>query len=147
MEELQNPISRRRMLKRVGAGAAIAWSAPILSSLRTPAFAQAYPTRCQGGPGTGCAVGGDHCGGQVDCGEGCSCLATSAGDCFCHQFVSCGNAGVTACTSDADCGPSQTNPRGEGWRCASSCCGTNLCHPPCGAEGVATARGAGTSGG
>jgi hypothetical protein len=36
-------ISRRAMLKRIGAGAAIAWSAPVLSSFRTPAFAQ-YPT-------------------------------------------------------------------------------------------------------
>ncbi|MGH2557363.1 MAG: CHRD domain-containing protein [Actinomycetota bacterium] len=33
-------ISRRRMLKRVGAGAAVAWTAPILMSVRVPAFAQ-----------------------------------------------------------------------------------------------------------
>lgn len=33
-------ISRRTMLKRLGAGAAVAWSVPVLTSLRTPAFAQ-----------------------------------------------------------------------------------------------------------
>jgi hypothetical protein len=32
-------ISRRRMLKRIGAGAAVAWTAPVLTSIRTPAFA------------------------------------------------------------------------------------------------------------
>jgi hypothetical protein len=39
-------VSRRAMLKRIGAGAAVAWSAPVITSIRTPAFAQ-YP-------GTGC---------------------------------------------------------------------------------------------
>jgi CHRD domain-containing protein len=37
-------VSRRRMLKRIGAGAAVAWTAPILTSVRTPAFAQASPS-------------------------------------------------------------------------------------------------------
>ena len=138
MEELQNPISRRRMLKRVGAGAAIAWSAPILSSLRTPAFAQAYPDRC----GQECPA----CVGQLPCGEGCTCIPAAAGGCFCHDIVLCNNPGITACTTDADCAPSQAVGRGAGWRCASSCCGNNLCHPPCGsaqAPGAAAAAGAG----
>jgi hypothetical protein len=44
-EDLQGAggISRRRMLKRIGAGAAVAWTAPIITSVRTPAWAQ-YPT-------------------------------------------------------------------------------------------------------
>jgi hypothetical protein len=33
-------IPRRKALKRLGAGAALAWTAPILTSLRVPAFAQ-----------------------------------------------------------------------------------------------------------
>jgi Cu/Zn superoxide dismutase len=36
-------ISRRRMLKRVGAGVAVAWTAPILTSVRVPAYAQVSP--------------------------------------------------------------------------------------------------------
>jgi hypothetical protein len=37
--EPKDRVSRRRMLKRIGAGAAIAWTTPILTSIRTPAFA------------------------------------------------------------------------------------------------------------
>jgi hypothetical protein len=48
-------ISRRKMLKRIGAGAAVAWTAPILTSVQTPAFAQGYDGTCadailSGGP-------------------------------------------------------------------------------------------------
>lgn len=40
-------ISRRRMLKRMGAGVAVAWTAPILTSVRVPAYAQTTPTSCR----------------------------------------------------------------------------------------------------
>jgi CHRD domain-containing protein len=33
-------ISRRQMLQRIGAGAAVAWTAPVLMSVKSPAFAQ-----------------------------------------------------------------------------------------------------------
>jgi hypothetical protein len=52
-DEAQNRVSRRRMLKRIGTGAAVAWTAPVLTSIRTPAFAQGSPgpepceERCQ----------------------------------------------------------------------------------------------------
>jgi hypothetical protein len=36
-------ISRRRMLRRMGTGVAIAWTAPILTSVRVPAYAQVSP--------------------------------------------------------------------------------------------------------
>lgn len=36
-------ISRRRMLKRLGTGVAVAWTAPILTSVRVPAYAQVSP--------------------------------------------------------------------------------------------------------
>jgi CHRD domain len=44
-ESLENPldtnaISRRRLIKRIGAGAAVAWTAPVLLSIKVPAFAQ-----------------------------------------------------------------------------------------------------------
>jgi hypothetical protein len=41
-EGTRNEVSRRRMLERIAAGAAVGWSAPVLSSVPTPAFAQ-YP--------------------------------------------------------------------------------------------------------
>jgi len=42
----RNRVSRRRMLKRLGAGAAVAWTTPILTSAHTPAFA-ASPGPCR----------------------------------------------------------------------------------------------------
>jgi hypothetical protein len=38
--EIQDRVSRRRMIKRLGAATAVAWTAPLLSSRGTPAFAQ-----------------------------------------------------------------------------------------------------------
>ena len=38
-DEPRNRLSRRTILKRVGAGAAIAWTAPVIASVRVPAFA------------------------------------------------------------------------------------------------------------
>ena len=40
-------LSRRRMLKRLGTGVAVAWTAPILTSVRVPAYAQTTPGSCQ----------------------------------------------------------------------------------------------------
>jgi hypothetical protein len=131
-------LSRRRMLKRVGAGAAIAWSAPILSSLRTPAFAQAYPLRC-----TECA--GDFCTGQTICGDappfGCPCAQLVDGPgCFCYQDDFCSNR--ETCTESSDCPEGQT--------CVHTCCdavvGSPVCWSPCGAETTALA-GSGPRGG
>jgi len=41
-EELEGAggVSRRKMLQRIGAGVAVAWTAPIITSVRVPAFAQ-----------------------------------------------------------------------------------------------------------
>jgi hypothetical protein len=118
-------ISRRRMLKRIGAGAAVAWSAPILTSLQTPAFAQQrYCTQCAG----------DFCFGQTVCGTtpplGCPCAQPvgeeGTGVCFCYQDDFCANR--TLCASSADC------PAGE--TCVHSCCdaavGSAVCFAPCG---------------
>jgi hypothetical protein len=37
--QFEDKLSRRRLLKRIGAGAAVAWSAPVLTSFHAPAFA------------------------------------------------------------------------------------------------------------
>src|SRR5205807_7940304 len=77
-------VSRRTMLKGVGAGAAIAWSTPILSSLRTPAFARTntgvFPPCDPGETCAACNVA-QACMGNSNCncwlladGSGCSCL-------------------------------------------------------------------------
>jgi hypothetical protein len=98
-------ISRRRMLKRIGAGAAVAWSAPVLTSLRTPAFAQASPT-CA--PGSFCLSCGDPCpgetptcGGEGVCGDPlwCGCVTSLEGTNACLANV----YGARGCSSTSEC--------------------------------------------
>lgn len=91
-------ISRRTMLKRIGAGTAIAWSAPILTSLRTPAFAQ-YGEVCQ------------LCGcleepGAIVCGQ------AGGDDCVCARTS---DRARCVCVSNrvAPCGPEDTCPAGQ----------------------------------
>jgi hypothetical protein len=136
--EIQDRISRRRMIKRLGAATAVAWTAPVLSSLGTPAFAQAAScANCVpfGQPGD------THCAQQPDCGaeptgNPCSCLRVSqaqGGGCACHSCVFCDNPAVTPCGSQPGAGPCP-----PGWLCALSCCSDPVatddfvCLPACG---------------
>jgi hypothetical protein len=108
-------ISRRKMLKRIGAGAAIAWSAPVLTSIRTPAFAQSAP-------GEGC---GD-CGPLVPCGAGgtCGCFPSLPSR-ACH----CGELFSGACADFAKCNPDGSGcPAGTA--CVTTCCDQQFGEPP-----------------
>lgn len=119
-------ISRRKMLKRVGAGAAVAWSAPVLTSLRVPAYAQTAGLCPNGCADILCFSEQDFlCGGS----ETCICTKTTENECFCGEGIcSCGS--YPACSSSADCLPTE--------RCGLLCCTGDLrCLPPCG-----TCRGA-----
>jgi len=129
MDEIERPdgISRRRMLKRVGAGAAIAWAAPVLTSLQVPAFAQAVSSSCSegfvcGGPFTICSQ--DPLCACTTTTEGAACLGGN-----------CTGVGV-GCTSSAECEAlipgSRCQPAGTG------CCG-NQCIPACGSTGTGSA--------
>jgi hypothetical protein len=120
----ESRISRRRMLKRLGAGAAIAWSAPVLSSLRTPAFAQGYPRPCIACETNPCGVDP-----VAECGTGptgitCLCALTVTGGCQCFQPI---------CLTDVEqC--NVTNPTCPvGFACVTEgCCGVSFCAPLCG---------------
>ena len=113
----QDRISRRRLLKRIGGGAAIAWSTPILTSIRTPAFAQSG-FGCD--PGQSCSP----CPPVQPChgNDGCQCWMLSPDQgkaCWCGFFAQ----GCEAeCLSQAGCPP--------GFRCVQTCCG-QICVPPC----------------
>ena len=67
---------------------------------------------------------------QPDCGDGsswCTCLLTAdLMSCFCHEVIICSDPRVASCEDNSDCP--------EGWACTSSCCGVDLCHPPCGED-------------
>ena len=132
-EELENVttegISRRRMIKRIGAGAAIAWSAPILTSIRTPAFAQ-YTGRCRdtGCPGENfqpCTDNPPGCQtGACTAGLGCFKGDDTEGMCHCFQNIFC--SCVIACIDSSECGADQFCMENTG--CGSEgvclyCCG------------------------
>jgi hypothetical protein len=136
MEELEpkEGISRRKMMKRIGAGAAIAWTAPILTSIRTPAFAQtAGPAPCD--PGQVCAA----CGAAQACmgNAACNCWLTSGNVCACLNFVQfCGQ--TPPCPNgQADC-----DAAAPGDTCIQTCCGM-ICAPPCTGQKVARRGGSG----
>jgi len=96
IESPEAGISRRRMLKRIGAGAAVAWTAPILTSIRTPAFAQSPSCDC---PPFNCESG------QQLCENGCFCSPHhGGGPCVCWGGGLCSNQ-APICATDADCAP------------------------------------------
>src|SRR6266508_6361772 len=117
-------ISRRVVLKRIGAVSAVAWTTPILMSFRTPVFAQGSPP-----PGNCSPCEGDFCTGQTPCAAVCFCRqsapegGSSVGPCMCSCGGSCGT-----CDTFPQCpiGQSQCPPR---YICTHSCC-DELGYPP-----------------
>lgn len=125
----ENGVSRRDLLKRMAAGTAAAWVAPVVMSIPLPAYAQVISPRTS----CGCA--------EAPCGPGCFATDNTEGECFCWQNFPCTEADFPGCTTSADCLP--------GWSCEP--CGNchviygtpGACAPPCGtlvvlATGVAT---------
>jgi len=116
-EKAGNGISRRTLLKRVGAAGAIAWTTPVITSLRTPAFG-ASP-----GPHPECVEA--SCGNFVECtslNPDCICVNTDQGG-FCVP-------GSTACADLTDCPGGTSAECGPGEVCATdSCCGVGQCVP------------------
>lgn len=136
--EIQDRISRRRMIKRLGAATAVAWTAPVLSTLGSPAFAQQTPPiTCPDCVPLG-QPGDVHCANQPDCGaepsgNPCSCLRQRDNTCGCHSCVFCDNPAITPCGAQPGAGPCP-----PGWLCALSCCSDPaatddfVCVPACG---------------
>jgi hypothetical protein len=122
MEEDVSRISRRRLLRRLGLGTAVAALAPIVTSLGTEALAGNCPPCEEPCEWT--------CGGLLQqCGSGCGplgsayCSADIDGRCFCWEDSFCSE--LTSCASNSDCPP--------GYACIpGTCCGFNACFPGCG---------------
>src|SRR3989442_7962121 len=145
-DQAEHRISRRKMLKRIGAGAAVAWSSPVLTSIRTPAFAASGGGLCgpdQGCGGrcatlngsTGCLDAPSSSVGLCNCGLECFDGLTTEGVCQNFQNTFCGCC-VTPCTNSSDCPPGQQclcSQNGCGMSICLSCCGANCCFD-CGSE-------------
>jgi hypothetical protein len=120
-------ISRRKVLKRIGGGVAIAWTAPVLTSLRTPAFA-ATPTCPASGPCDVyvCNSLNPICGtsGNLPPIDNCICSKSEISGCFCWGDDFCLNR--PDCRADGSCD--------GGLVCVSNCCdvlGSKKCWAPC----------------
>jgi hypothetical protein len=94
-EPPESSVSRREMLKRLGVTTGVAWAAPVLSSIRTPAYAQAYPPgRCPDA-----VLAGDSTGTQPICVDddlevqlnGTTVFDDNSGVAECHQPISLGS--------------------------------------------------------
>jgi hypothetical protein len=110
-------VSRRRILKRVGIGAAAVWTAPLLFSA-SPASAHssggALCAKLAASKGlaacTPCPACNNRCGsGPVGC--GCACFVDIDGCCLCGEDFLCPGR---VCLSHADCPP--------GTKCSFTCC-------------------------
>jgi hypothetical protein len=128
-------ISRRRMLKRIGAGAAIAWSAPVLTSLRSPAFGQTTPPTGECDLSTGCNSNTcSACPFLESCQDNsnCQCWMASPDNgnvCVCKAFVAfCGDTPLCP-NGQQDC----TDAGVPDYCCVQTCCG-QLCAPQCGTQ-------------
>lgn len=83
-------VSRRTMLKRIGAVGAVAWVTPVISSLNTPAFADGVVS----GPGAPCDQPGTCFTGYTSCGtcgpiDGSFCWTDPSGAGFCAEDAYC----------------------------------------------------------
>ena len=128
MGESERPtsgLSRRSMLKRIGAAGAIAWATPVISSLNTPAHAATSFVTC-GHTCVHCESNRDLCGQAGELGD-CFCTPRAdGGDCFCGEEVFCSSS--HDCTTDSECGD-----LGSNWICSLVCgCSGQICIPQCG---------------
>src|SRR5947209_19928944 len=110
----ENKISRRSMLKKAGLVGAVAWSAPVLTSLATPAGAAPLrgSRKCTTQDRTGGTAACHFCTPPTCPGTQCGfCFPTTTGCCFCTNNFFCNN--VSNCTNRGQCPP--------GWECGYTC--------------------------
>lgn len=122
--------SRREVLKKLGIGAGVAWTAPVATGFLTQAAAAGTPaptTTDTTLPPPICDCSGNPCGttplNYCDAISGCLCATTNSGACQCFIPI-CVAPGAGPCTMDDDC-PS-------GYACVRECCGPPTCAPVCG---------------
>jgi hypothetical protein len=116
-------VTRGRLLKRAGVGAAALGAGSMLTASTAGASAPAS-TSCINLGGCSQNIVLSACGPVCNA---CGCGITTEGCCFCWENVFC--AGLPTCTASSQCPP--------GWNCvvvaASGCGGGSFCLPHCGA--------------
>lgn len=118
-------VSRARLLKRAGVGAAALGGASMLTAATASAVTPTATTPSKACIHNGCGV----CENLITCGDSgcCACFTTVEGCCFCAGDWFCDTA--LTCTSSHGCPP--------GWACVRSCCDEEFgyhtqCVPRCG---------------
>jgi hypothetical protein len=134
----ENRISRREMLRNIGIAGAVAWAAPVLTSL--PAHASTDGKRqcrraCKG-KGECCQVGCTQCSSNTNCpsevGDGAYCFNLMIGGVpssklKCGPDIFCGQHAV--CTDAADCATGEVCITLNG---CDGCTGSSgICMPKC----------------
>jgi hypothetical protein len=147
VETTEKTLTRKKLLKRAGAGTAALWALPALTSVAHASHGGRHTC------GKGFQCGGDPCSGQTacrppdpvgGCGIGCFCAQTQGGRCHCYDNDYCSNrklknGTVGPCATNADC------PAGQ--RCLNTCCGVPLCWDDCGVVSSDCTPGAAALGG
>jgi hypothetical protein len=128
--EAERKFSRSKLLKRAAVGGGAVYAAGFMTSA---AYAGQGGVHCNPSPqacdANNPCFGQTTCSGDIPPGSLCACVPHAQGNgqgCFCHEAQFC--AGLTPCENNGDCPPS--------WKCALSCCGGQLCLPPCGTNPV-----------
>jgi hypothetical protein len=130
MEERQ--LSRRELLRTIGIAGAVAWAAPVVTSLPAGASAAGPAKRlCRGKDGN-CDIGwvqcSDSCGDEFSyCFEHFNKNGVVARHAVCADDFFCDEA--TPCTSSLDCGQGQTCATNTSCDCFN---GRGFCTPKCG---------------
>ena len=113
-------VSRRRLLKRAGVGAAVLGAGSMVSA--SAASAQEGSTVCRDIGGCGAAALFPAC--DIHGGNCCVCVVDQSGCCVCAENIFCVEANT--CVNESDCP--------AGWTCWSNPngCGHAICAPVCG---------------
>jgi hypothetical protein len=130
-------LSRRQLITRAAAGAAIAWTTPVLTTLRVPAGAQAGtpPPTTTTIPSTSTCT--DPCSADNPCGADplCDCGTSSIPEIPCVSAITASGCQCVQPFCFDACGGANDPPCPPGFVCGGAdCCGAPSCVPLCGTD-------------
>jgi len=125
-------ISRRELIRNVGIAGAVAWAAPVLTSLPASASVDKCKKKkskklCKGAPLGNCTNGFTACGTcSSDVGDGSFCFEAVNGVNYCGEDSFCSE--IATCSSNADCPGGTCATKNGCTGCGSS---FGVCIPRC----------------